>query len=545
MNRKKVLIFLQDGVGGAERISALLGKSLPQDQYEVKFCLIDRGCDTSIRDFIPEAYPIVSIPNAGPVKMMWQLLRTIWQERPHVVFSSVLYLNTKILPFRSLFPKTRFVVRCENYLYTFNRSQHRRIRMTYHRADAIIAQTKEMGDELTGQMHISKDKVMVMQNPLDTESIDRMVAEGGNPYPRNGKKHFVASGRFAYQKGFDMLLEAFAEVAREREDIDLYIVGDYHYNEGEMYRKVIERAKDEGIEHLVHCMGYQKNPYPYIRHADCFVLSSRWEGLPNVLIEALYLGTPAAAFKCIPVVERIVRNGTTGYLAEKENVAELASAMNHALSLGRIESSYQPSRIDNFVKVIGGGNSITCRRQLNFWIRLDFESYRMQHPWAARFTYGENWELFAYMRNLRHLEFYTNKPRQYPWDKVLRAWHWLKHRRNCKRMYIHIAPNSVGPGFHMVHRGFRRCGSITKIGANCEILPMVLMGKKRPDLEEYSIVIGDNCYIGTGATILGPVTIGNNVTIAAGAVVNKDVPDGSTVGGVPAKVISRKGSSPK
>lgn len=69
------------------------------------------------------------------------------------------------------------------------------------------------------------------------------------------------------------------------------------------------------------------------------------------------------------------------------------------------------------------------------------------------------------------------------------------------------------------------------------MLPMVLMGKKRPDIKQCPIVIGDNCYIGTGVTILGPVTIGDNVTIAAGAVVTKNITDNCTVAGVLAKVI--------
>lgn len=69
------------------------------------------------------------------------------------------------------------------------------------------------------------------------------------------------------------------------------------------------------------------------------------------------------------------------------------------------------------------------------------------------------------------------------------------------------------------------------------ILPLVLIGKKRPDLTYWQITIGDNCYIGTGATILGPVNIGNNVTIGAGAVVTKDIPDGATVVGVPGRVV--------
>ena len=75
---------------------------------------------------------------------------------------------------------------------------------------------------------------------------------------------------------------------------------------------------------------------------------------------------------------------------------------------------------------------------------------------------------------------------------------------------------------------------------NCEVLPMVLIGKKGPEIKECPISIGEDCYISTGVTILGPITIGNNVTIAAGAVVTKDIPDNCTVVGIPAKIIKYK-----
>lgn len=183
---------------------------------------------------------------------------------------------------------------------------------------------------------------------------------------------------------------------------------------------------------------------------------------------------------------------------------------------------------------------IENKKQLKEWIEADYISFKMSHPLAARFTYGENWELFSYVRNLRYLEYYINKKNRQPLDFLLRAYYWLKHRRNCKIMDIYVSPNSVGPGFHLVHRGFRHILYGTKIGANCEILPLVLLGKKRPDLKEWQITIGDNCYISTGVTILGPINIGNNVTIAAGAVVTKDVPDNCVVAGVPAKIIKKR-----
>ena len=271
----------------------------------------------------------------------FKIMRTIQKEKPHVVYSSVMYLNTKILPFRSLFPKTRFVVRCENYLFTFNKKQHAFIKLTYHLADAIIAQTKEMADELVKQMHIEREKITVLQNPVDCELIDKKIAEGKNPYPNNGRKHFVASGRFAYQKGFDLLIRAFHEVTKERDDVDLYIIGSTDYQNGEVYQEIIRFAEEHGIQDLVHCVGYQSNPYVYIKYADCFVLSSRVEGLPNALVEAMYLKRPVVSSRCLPIIDRMIEDGVNGYKVEVGDDNGLADAMEKAVTLDDIQASKQ------------------------------------------------------------------------------------------------------------------------------------------------------------------------------------------------------------
>jgi serine O-acetyltransferase len=196
--------------------------------------------------------------------------------------------------------------------------------------------------------------------------------------------------------------------------------------------------------------------------------------------------------------------------------------------------------MNNNKKNIMGG--ITTRSQLKAWIKADFESYEMEHPLAARFTYGENWKLFAYMKNLRYMEWHLNNmrtgnPLKKYFHKLAYALRWLRWRKLTQKYDVTISPNNVGPGCHLVHYGFRHILSGTKIGKNCTILPMVLLGKKNPNLAYWQITIGDNCYIGTGATILGPVSIGNNVTIGAGAVITKDIPDGATVVGVPGKQV--------
>jgi len=278
------------------------------------------------------------------------MVKTILRERPDIVFSSVFNLSNKILPFRWLFPKTKVIIRCDNYLYTYTEKQQKMLLMLYPKADTIIAQTEEMRDELLNA-GVDRKKVIALHNPIDVATIEQKLKGAINPYPDNDLKHFVASGRFAYQKGFDFLIEAFSLVCKNRDDCDLYIIGDFEYDNRKVYNQVIAKAETRGILDKVHCLGYQSNPYPYIKYADCFVLSSRWEGLPNVLIEALYLGTPAAAFKCIPIIERIINEGHTGFCADKEDVISLSSAMNKAINMGRIQSTYKSSEISDFTKL--------------------------------------------------------------------------------------------------------------------------------------------------------------------------------------------------
>lgn len=182
---------------------------------------------------------------------------------------------------------------------------------------------------------------------------------------------------------------------------------------------------------------------------------------------------------------------------------------------------------------------IQTRKDLKEYLQADYKVSNIKHKWFERFSWGENYHVYKYIKHLRYLEFYTNK-KKYPWDYILYCFFYLLHRRDILSYGIFLKPNTVGKGLSLVHPGFRRIGANIHIGENCTILPGVLMGKKLPGIKLVGFEIGDNCYISTGVTILGPIKIGNNVTIAAGAVVNKDIPDNAVVAGVPAKIIKIK-----
>lgn len=167
------------------------------------------------------------------------------------------------------------------------------------------------------------------------------------------------------------------------------------------------------------------------------------------------------------------------------------------------------------------------------------------HFWLRRIIKyiggSENYQSNEFFRILRHYEYHLNNR--------YKKWHFIpfvyyKFRYNHKRMKsnIYVSPNVLGPGVTFVHPGFLRIDEWISIGENCTILPNVLFGKKDSynNPKGVKIEVGNNVYISTNVTVLGPCKIGNNVIIGAGAVVTKDIPDNAVVAGVPAKIIRIK-----
>ena len=217
---------------------------------------------------------------------------------------------------------------------------------TYRHADRIIAVSESVAQDLVRDCRLPPSRITVIYNPVATQ---RIRALSRAPVPENDHRtegpRLVTIGRLSREKDHATLLQAFAMV-RDRLPVTLDIVG-----EGEE-RGALERQRQTlGLEADVRLLGHQDNPYPWLAAADLFVLSSRVEGLPNVLLEAMACGLPIVATDCPSGPREILADGKWGRLVPPQAPRQLADAILAALQdparpeYGEALARYDPDRV--------------------------------------------------------------------------------------------------------------------------------------------------------------------------------------------------------
>jgi glycosyltransferase involved in cell wall biosynthesis len=138
--------------------------------------------------------------------------------------------------------------------------------------------------------------MVTIYNPVDLDEIRARAAAAPNPFEGQGVgPHLVAAGRISPVKGFDTLIRALPALHELHPDAELWILGEDRSANKATRRQLEGLCHAHGVADRVHFIGHQDNPYPFFKHADLFVLSSRYEGLPNVLLECLGCGCPVIA----------------------------------------------------------------------------------------------------------------------------------------------------------------------------------------------------------------------------------------------------------
>jgi len=353
------LVIAHLGLGGAERMLALLANHWASKGWHVTFITLDHGGGPHFYPLDPSIIYIdfgwsqvwkSAIPKLRLLYTLMVLRRALKCTKPDVILSFLNTTNVSVLMATYKMGVPVIVSERNDPSYDMINNKWERLRRWFYpTASCVVAQTQTAFNYFSPRVRkrgrIIPNPVLLPPNGGMTIGMpDKSVAT---------KKTIIAVGRLAEQKGFDLLLEAFAKIAPSHVDWSLTIWG-----EGDDRSHLEAMACELGLHDRVHLPGKTQQIYERLRQADIFVLSSRYEGFPNALCEAMACGLPVISFDCPSGPNEIIRNGIDGLLVPPGDVKQLAATLQQLINDTELRSRLSgkaPQILErfSFEKVIG------------------------------------------------------------------------------------------------------------------------------------------------------------------------------------------------
>jgi Glycosyltransferase len=319
--------------GGGERVLLQLAGSFLAAGREVHVAVLLGG--GPLRPVVPHAVTLHELIDASDASkglaLAWKalpklasLIRTV---KPRAVLSTMTGTNLlTVLACMRARIRTRLVLReAASLVNTKSILTRQTMRWLYRRADALIAVSTGVAEDLRG-LGLAEDRIHVIHNPVDASRLRHLADVGPLLVPQDKLPYVVSIGRLVEQKDQQTLLRAYT-LSTLRGSHHLVIVG-----EGDQRAGLERLARDLGIADRLVLTGALDNPYRVLAEASLHALSSRWEGYPNVLLEALALGVPVVSTDCPFGPREMLDDGRYGRLVPMGDPVALARAMEEELA---------------------------------------------------------------------------------------------------------------------------------------------------------------------------------------------------------------------
>ncbi len=320
--------------GGAERVMLSLAKGFIGKGIEVD--LVVTNARGSLASEVPASVRLVDLGAKRIISSFPDLVRYFRKERPKVMLSALPLTNCMAVWARALSrTSTRLILSEHNTLSTASicDADWRRkllpklMTFSYPWADGIVAVSTGVAVDLSLMIGIKRSCIHVIHNPIVSEELLARSKEGvyHKWFKESDSPVILGVGRLIPQKDFQTLIKAFAKVLKVH-DARLLILG-----EGPDRSRLKSLINELGLNDFVSMPGFVNNPFSYMRRADVLVLSSRWEGFGNVIVESLACGTPVVSTDCPNGPADILEHGRWGELVEVGSPDDMADAIIRVL----------------------------------------------------------------------------------------------------------------------------------------------------------------------------------------------------------------------
>ncbi|WP_347888163.1 glycosyltransferase [Nitrosomonas europaea] len=337
--------------GGAERAMVTLANGFADRGLKIDLVLAQAE-----GPYLSEVSPgvrIVDLQSNRVLTSLPGLVRYLRRERPQAMLSALNHANVIAVVARMLagVPVRLVVSERNNVSLSGSSSKNLRsrvvlhmMRWAYRKTDGVTAVSGGVADDLANAINLPRDRISVIFNPVVTpELIEKSRMPLKHPWLGEGKPPVILGvGRLTPQKDFVTLIRAFAQVRTVR-NCRLVILG-----EGELRAELEQLVASLGVQDNVQLPGFADNPFAWMSRVRLFVLSSRWEGLPNVLIQAMACGAAVVSTDCPSGPDEILEGGKWGRLVPVGDEEALAEAMVTLLEMPENQLSDVRQRAGGF-----------------------------------------------------------------------------------------------------------------------------------------------------------------------------------------------------
>ncbi len=303
--------------GGAERVMSYVAQNLDRDKFEASLLVMGKQKDAA---YPVEGIEVIFMEKDKVRDAFFGTINYLRRQKPDLVISAIVHLNTMMAAISILFPNTKFVGRetfvrsaslMKRKIFSINTSNIQKYLL-----DAMICQSHDMKIDMIENFNIPEEKLTTIHNPVNEKFKLKQVQNS------DGITKFITVGRLSRAKGYIRILNS---LAKFDSPFSYTIIGKGSYKD-----EIVNRAKNLGIYNKIRFIEFTNDVPRYLQTHDIFLHGSFVEGFPNSILESCAVGTPVVAFDAPGGINEIIEPGINGFIASDED--EFLQSINKVIS---------------------------------------------------------------------------------------------------------------------------------------------------------------------------------------------------------------------